>query len=274
MRVACDPASHHICVVDVDGTLIEVFGERGSLPGQFNAPSDVVVVSPHFDGEDAGVDHLDLVVVADRGNHRLQVFEPEGQLVAIIGEDDRESRAQSPTGAREGWPFFSLGPRVRVEDPAQLRWEDPWLVVINGRGDETRIDLAAALLPSFDEWLSAAPMPMLAAAHHHFRHKVRGHSLAEPLAAIETAFGCAGLDAGDVEATSRLWSLGWPLQLSMAVRDRHAAARDRAATRAAFRLGGAAAVSRVRAAIRLSLGAFATSSDLDREGGLTTREAS
>jgi hypothetical protein len=273
IRVACDPASHHICVVDGDGALLEVFGEHGSLPGQFDQPSDVVVVSPRFDGEDAQSDRLDLVVVADRGNHRLQVFEPEGQLVAILGSPD-PAAVSSTTGQREGWPFFRPGPHAHLHDPAGLRWEDPYLVVTDGEGRETRVDLAYALLPSFAVWLSAAGLPMLVSAHHHFRHKVRNDSLAEPLAAIETALGRAWLAAGDVEAASRLWSLGWAPRLATAVRDRHAAERDRAAMRAAFRLGDASQVARVRAAIRLSLGVFAAWPGADRDRGRATREAS
>ena len=134
--------------------------------------------------------------------------------------------------------------------------------------------LALALLPSFEEWLASASAPMLASAHHHFRHKARHASLAEPLAAIETALGLAWLASGDVEATARLWSLGWAPQLSPASREHHAAERDRAAMRAAFRLGGVAAVARVRAAVRLSLGVFAAWPGLDRDRGRATREAS
>jgi hypothetical protein len=270
-HVACDPASHQICVVDGEGALLEVFGQYGTLPGEFNYPSDVVVVSPRFDGEDPAAERLDLVVVADRGNHRLQVFEPEGQLVAIIGSPERTDA--SPEGSRDGWPFFRSGPQAYLHDPAQLRWEDPWLVVIDGAGRETRVDLAVALLPSFEEWLAAASTPMLASAHHHFRHKARNASLAEPLAAIETALGLAWLASGDLDATSRLWSLGWAPQLAADVRERHAAERDRAAMRAAFRLG-ASSVARVRAAIRLSQGVFAAWPGADRDRGRATREAS
>lgn len=273
IRVACDPAAHHICVIGGDGELLEAFGQFGRLPGEFSHPSDVVVVSPRFDGEDAPdrLDlRLDLIVVADRGNDRLQVFEPEGQLVAIIGGPD--GRDAADVDGREGWPFFRLGPQIALRDPARLRWEDPWLVVIDGDGGETRLDLALALLPTFDEWIATASTPMLASAHHHFRHKTRNGALAEALATIETALGVAWLNAGDVDAASRLWSLGWAPQLATAVRDRQAAQRDHAAMRAAFRLGGVSAVSRVRAAIRLSLGVFAAWPGVDRDRA--TREAS
>jgi hypothetical protein len=272
IHVACDPASHQICMVDADGGLLEVFGQHGALPGEFDRPSDVIVVSPQFDGEDPAAERLGLVVVADRGNHRLQIFEPEGQLVAIIGSAARTDAV--PDGSRDGWPFFRSTPHAYLHDPAQLRWDDPWLVVIDGAGRETRIDLAVALLPSFEEWLEGASTPMLASAHHHFRYKARNGSLAEPLAAIETALGLAWLASGDVDATSRLWSLGWAPQLSIEARDRHASERDRAAMRAAFRLGGASSVARVRAAIRLSQGVFAAWPGADRDRGRATREAS
>ena len=78
---------------------------------------------------------------------------------------------------------------------------------------------------------------MLAAAHHHFRHKVRSDMLAAPLAAIETALGTASLEAGDADAAARLWSLSWPAALDRRAREAHADVRDRAAMAAAFRLG-------------------------------------
>ena len=82
---------------------------------------------------------------------------------------------------------------------------------------------------------------MLAAAHHHFRHKARHQALAEPLAAIETALGERVARGGDVDA--RRPALESRLDAAagrVAMRGPHVAARDRAAMRAAFRLGGAA----------------------------------
>jgi hypothetical protein len=176
--------------------------------------------------------------------------------------------------ARAGWPFFRVGGDPRLVAPVRLEWAEPLLVVIGADGSRTPIDLAAALLPSFDAWLATASRPMLAAAHHHFRHKVRSDMLAAPLAAIETALGIASLEAGDAEAAARLWSLSWPAALERTAREAHAGTRDRAATAAAFRLGGIARVGSVRAAIRQSLGAFALPrlADHDR-GGPVTREA-
>jgi hypothetical protein len=271
---ACCPDTHQIAVIDAAGRLCEVFGDAGTGPGQFDQPSHVIVVSPRFENEDAQVEGIDLVAVADRGNNRVQIFEPEGQLVAIIGaQADAAEPATEWRDARAGWPFFRVGGDPCLDAPVRLEWADPLLVVVGADGTRTPIDLAAALLPSFDAWLATASRPMLAAAHHHFRHKVRSDMLAAPLAAIETALGCASLEAGDVEAVARLWSLSWPAALARPEREAHADARDRAATAGAFRLGGAARVGAVRAAIRQSLGAFALPvlSDGDRGGRVPRR---
>jgi hypothetical protein len=270
-RFACDPVAHQVCVVDADGRLLEAFGEPGSLPGQFLEPADAVVVSPRFHGEDAS-DRPELVAVADRGNRRVQVFEPHGQLVAILGNETPAT--PDIDRGRAGWPFFRLGSTSLAGDPVSLDWQDPYLVVTDSTGCRTSIDLAAALLPSFDDWLDAATVPMLSAAHHHFRHKVRGDDLAAPLAAIETALGRYWLETGEPENAARLWSLSWPSALDARQREGHARERDRAATAAAFRLGGAARTTRVRTAIRQSLGAFAVLPHFEAgPGGRETREA-
>jgi hypothetical protein len=271
---ACCPETDQIAVIDAFGRVCEVFGEVGDGPGQFDQPSHVIVVSPRFEGEDAQVEGIALVAVADRGNNRVQIFEPEGQLVAIIGAAaDAIEPATEWRDARAGWPFFRVGGDPRLEAPVRLEWADPLLVVVGADGSRTPIDLAAALLPSFDAWLSTASRPMLAAAHHHFRHKVRSDMLAAPLAAIETALGSASLEAGDADAAARLWSLSWPAALERTSREAHADVRDRAAMAAAFRLGGIARVGAVRAAIRQSLGAFALPAltDGDRGGPVPRR---
>lgn len=54
-----------------DGTLLRSWGEQGDGPGQFMTPHAVWIMP---DGR---------VVVCDRNNHRLQVFSPDGDLLAI-----------------------------------------------------------------------------------------------------------------------------------------------------------------------------------------------
>lgn len=56
-----------------DGTRIGGWGEPGDGPGQFSTPHAVEVMA---DGR---------IAVADRENHRVQIFTPEGRLLAIWG---------------------------------------------------------------------------------------------------------------------------------------------------------------------------------------------
>ena len=67
---ACCPETDQIAVIDAIGGLCEVFGEPGAGPGQFDQPSHVIVVSPRFEGEDAQVEGIALVAVADRVDDR------------------------------------------------------------------------------------------------------------------------------------------------------------------------------------------------------------
>lgn len=52
-----------------DGTLIRSWGQPGNGPGEFNLPHDILVLP---DGR---------VIVADRENNRIQVFDPEGEFM-------------------------------------------------------------------------------------------------------------------------------------------------------------------------------------------------
>jgi sugar lactone lactonase YvrE len=58
-----------VAKVDKDGNWIKSWGERGSGPGQFN--------TPHAIATDAEGN----VYVADRGNHRIQVFDGDGKFL-------------------------------------------------------------------------------------------------------------------------------------------------------------------------------------------------
>jgi sugar lactone lactonase YvrE len=58
-----------VAKVDKDGNWLKSWGERGNGPGQFNTPHAIAV------------DAKDNVYVADRGNHRIQVFDTNGNFV-------------------------------------------------------------------------------------------------------------------------------------------------------------------------------------------------
>ena len=59
-----------ISVFDSDGGYMRSFGKLGSGPGEFRTPHDIYV------------DDQDRLFVADRGNHRIQVLDLDGKLLA------------------------------------------------------------------------------------------------------------------------------------------------------------------------------------------------
>jgi hypothetical protein len=272
----CDAISHRIHVLDGRGRWVESFGERGRQPGQFDHPSDATLVMPMFEGEDTvGSAYTALVAVADRMNHRVQIFEPAGQFVAALGRSTpAETRCEIRTGAadgvgpdravdldsaavpaeRDGWPFFRVTPDMAFNEPVRLRWRAPWLEVTEAGGAVHRIDLAYAMLPRFEDWLAAATPHVLVSAQHHLRFCIRQTAgIALPLLHIETALGHAWLRTGDVDGVARLWSLPWPTGIDADRIRAEATRRDRFAISAAFMLGSAHRVQRVRAALRAAL---------------------
>jgi DNA-binding beta-propeller fold protein YncE len=61
-----------VAKVDKDGNWIKSWGDRGSGPGQFNTPHAIAT------------DAQGNVYVADRGNHRIQVFDNDGNFLRQI----------------------------------------------------------------------------------------------------------------------------------------------------------------------------------------------
>lgn len=58
-------------------TCLNVIGEPGQAPGQFNRP------------EGMGIDPQDRIYVADSCNHRIQIFTPEGKFLGVFGKPGR-----------------------------------------------------------------------------------------------------------------------------------------------------------------------------------------
>jgi DNA-binding beta-propeller fold protein YncE len=98
-----------------DGTLITSWGEAGTAPGQFNFPHNILC------------DAQGRVYVADRENHRVQVFDGDGNYLTQWGNLHRPSAIFFTGGdnpvcyvgeigpyltSNRGWP--NLGPRVSV----------------------------------------------------------------------------------------------------------------------------------------------------------------
>jgi hypothetical protein len=255
----CDAISHRIHVLDGRGRWVESFGEQGRKPGQFDRPSDATLVMPMFEGEESAESaYTALVAVADRMNHRVQIFEPAGQFVTALGSSDEAQTIPAASVAeptvRDGWPFFRVTPDMSFNEPVRLRWRAPVLEVTEAGGSTHVVDLAYAMLPRFEDWLAGATLHALVAAQHHLRFCIRQTpGIARPLLEIETALGVAWLRARDIDAVARLWSLPWPAGLDADQIRIEAATRDRVAVSTAFTLGSAHRVLRVRAALRAAL---------------------
>ena len=58
-----------VAKVDKDGNWVKSWGDRGKEPGQFNTPHSIAA------------DAKGNVYVADRGNHRIQVFDGDGKFL-------------------------------------------------------------------------------------------------------------------------------------------------------------------------------------------------
>src|ERR1700753_2784708 len=64
-----------VAKVDKDGNWLKSWGDRGTEPGQFNTPHSIAT------------DANDNVYVADRGNHRIQVFDKDGKFLRAFTID-------------------------------------------------------------------------------------------------------------------------------------------------------------------------------------------
>ena len=64
---------------DRNGKFIKSWGKLGSAPGEFRTPHALV-----FDPQGR-------LIVADRGNHRLQIFDQEGKYLTELTEFSRVS---------------------------------------------------------------------------------------------------------------------------------------------------------------------------------------
>ena len=52
-----------------DGTFIKSWGKLGTAPGEFNVPHGITL------------DSMGHVIVADRGNNRVQIFDQDGKFL-------------------------------------------------------------------------------------------------------------------------------------------------------------------------------------------------
>jgi hypothetical protein len=96
-----------IAKYDKDGRWIKQWGDRGTEPGKFNTPHSIAA------------DAKGNIYVADRGNRRIQVFDPEGTLLREIKID-----VPAPPDAK---PWIGNTPTV---EQAAAQNGAPWAICI------------------------------------------------------------------------------------------------------------------------------------------------
>jgi len=96
-----------IAKVDKDGNWLKSWGEHGNKPGQFDTPHSIAV------------DAQGNVYVADRGNHRIQVFDGDGKFLRQIVID-----VPAPPDARP-----AIGPKSANPSGARMPGS-PWAICI------------------------------------------------------------------------------------------------------------------------------------------------
>jgi hypothetical protein len=163
-----DTRNNRIQVFDGVGRLRFAFGGCGDKAGQFRAPADLVIASPElpWEGDRGAREAMPVLVVSDQWNGRLQVFTLEGAWLATIG--GRAIVRNETAETLPECPFFRLDALGVPRDPVRLSWHGPWLTVVGGNGRAHRIDLASALLPTFEQWQQAAPEAERAHARRYF----------------------------------------------------------------------------------------------------------
>lgn len=67
-----DGGAHRVVVFDPAGTVVQILGERGTAPGQFNFPTHIT-------------SRGDRLLVADSGNSRIQLLDLDGRPLSTIG---------------------------------------------------------------------------------------------------------------------------------------------------------------------------------------------
>jgi hypothetical protein len=154
----CDPSQHRVHIVGADGRLIASFGAKGSRPGEFDTPLDVALVRVPFAGEDLDDGDLDgaLVAVADCGNDRVQLFEPDGVPFGVVsGRLDDASDLRRRSGHRlfriDAHPFL-VAPRRLSSNGSVIEAQCAERAVL--------VDLTHALLLDYVMW---AESPAVAA---------------------------------------------------------------------------------------------------------------
>jgi sugar lactone lactonase YvrE len=79
-----DRTAHEVCKISREGAIVQRWGKRGSLDGEFWKPAGIVQ------------DQQGRVFVLDQGNHRVQAFSPDGEWLITFDAGRARRRAETP----------------------------------------------------------------------------------------------------------------------------------------------------------------------------------
>jgi DNA-binding beta-propeller fold protein YncE len=140
--LVADSSNQRVSQFALDGAFIRIFagtGTKGSGDGEFYNPYDITVLASS--GE---------VAVADRKNHRVQVFDSEGNYKRQFGSVGKSDGGLDDRGYDRGYPLDDpLG--YRLDDSLGYRLDDPLAIASDAHGnllvldDTTRLQVFSSM---------------------------------------------------------------------------------------------------------------------------------
>ena len=107
-----DTLNHRVQKFDSQGHFLAKFGTGGSQPGQFSSPMGIAV-----DGQGR-------IYVAERGNSRVQVLDPEGRPLGTFG---------SCTAPPTLLSMLRSGARKKQLGEHHIQFNEPYGIAIDGQ---------------------------------------------------------------------------------------------------------------------------------------------
>ena len=173
-----------------DGKLIKSWGESGTDPGQFNLVHNVVTDADGW------------VYVADRENHRVQVFDGNGKYETQWNNLHRPCALCCCGGKKPNFIVGELGPGMTVN----LKYKNlgPRLTILNSRGQEDRAARRRGRPWPRHRQIPRAARPRVRLQGRHLRGRSRRHELEDELP------GYADAESGPLSAKARAGDLSTP----------------------------------------------------------------
>ena len=111
-----DTGNNRVLVLDPSLKVIMRIENRKDValnePGQLNAPADIAI------------DSAGRIIVAERGNHRLQIFSPKGESLKTLGRKDKDGKDECKPGTEHG--EFNSPTHITIDDRDNIIVTERW----------------------------------------------------------------------------------------------------------------------------------------------------